>query len=170
MTEPDLIYKVTILNLLAHSDSPLSDIQITDFLLENGYTDYFTVKKNLGELLEKDLISETDTDDGKRFSISDSGRETLTLLSDRITPGIDRDTRDFLRDRKIQIREGQTISSNYDASPGGGYEVRLKVFDADRMVIDLGLHVASKDQAEAMCMNWEKKCDEVYDYLMENIF
>ena len=41
MAEPITIYKLTILNMLDKVDFPLTNTQISNFFLEQDYTDYF---------------------------------------------------------------------------------------------------------------------------------
>lgn len=43
MAEPITIYKLTILNMLDKVDFPLTNTQISNFFLEQDYTDYFRV-------------------------------------------------------------------------------------------------------------------------------
>lgn len=47
MAEPFTIYKLTILNMLDKVDFPLTNTQISDFFLEQEYTDYFRVPAGL---------------------------------------------------------------------------------------------------------------------------
>ena len=46
MAEPFTIYKLTILNMLDKVDFPLTNTQISNFFLEQDYTDYFRVRRN----------------------------------------------------------------------------------------------------------------------------
>ena len=45
MAEPITIYKLTILNMLDKVDFPLTNTQISNFFLEQDYTDYFRVQQ-----------------------------------------------------------------------------------------------------------------------------
>lgn len=56
MAEPNTIYKMTILAMLDQVDFPLSNTQISNFFLEQDYTDYFTVQQILSGLLDSELI------------------------------------------------------------------------------------------------------------------
>ena len=56
MAEPFTIYKLTILNMLDKVDFPLTNTQISDFFLEQEYTDYFRVQQVLNDLADLSLI------------------------------------------------------------------------------------------------------------------
>ena len=57
MTKLDIMYRVMILYMLNIVEYPLTNTQITNFILENEYTDYFTVQEAITGLLETDLIT-----------------------------------------------------------------------------------------------------------------
>lgn len=48
MAEPFTIYKLTILYMLSKAGFPLSNTQISNFFLEQEYTDYFRVQEVIG--------------------------------------------------------------------------------------------------------------------------
>ena len=56
MAEPFTIYKLTILNMLDKVDFPLTNTQISNFFLEQDYTDYFRVQQVISDLVEANLI------------------------------------------------------------------------------------------------------------------
>lgn len=56
MAEPFTIYKLTILNMLDKVDFPLTNTQISNFFLEQDYTDYFRVQQVISDLVDADLI------------------------------------------------------------------------------------------------------------------
>ena len=56
MAEPLTLYKLIILYMLKKVDFPLTNAQITDFMLDHEYTTYFTLQQALSELLESELI------------------------------------------------------------------------------------------------------------------
>ena len=61
MAEPFTIYKLTILYMLNKAGFPLSNTQISNFFLDQEYTDYFRVQEVLGDLVDTELIQARDT-------------------------------------------------------------------------------------------------------------
>ena len=56
MADPNTIYKMTVLTMLDKVDFPLSNTQLSNFFLEQNYTDYFTVQQVISGLLDSELI------------------------------------------------------------------------------------------------------------------
>ena len=60
MSEPLTLYKLIILYMLQKVDFPLSNAQISGFILDKGYTNYFHLQQAISELIESGLVrSET---------------------------------------------------------------------------------------------------------------
>ena len=56
MAEPFTIYKLIVLYMAQHSREALTNSQISDFVLNRDYTDYFQLQKVLSELTETELL------------------------------------------------------------------------------------------------------------------
>ena len=56
MAEPHTLYKLIILYMLKKVNFPLTNAQISNFVLEQGYTTYFTLQQIIHELIDSGLI------------------------------------------------------------------------------------------------------------------
>lgn len=54
MAQPLTLYKLIVLYMLDRVDFPLSTSQISEFVLDKGYTTYFKLQQALSELMEPD--------------------------------------------------------------------------------------------------------------------
>lgn len=50
------LYKLIILKMLEQVEYPLTNSQITEFILDKEYTNYFTVQQALSEMDETGLV------------------------------------------------------------------------------------------------------------------
>ncbi len=169
MAEPNIIYKITILTMLDKVDFQLSNTQISNFFLENDYTDYFTIQQTLADLSGAQLIREEYTHNNTHYSITDTGRETLNILQDKITPGILEDIELFFQKNKIKYKNENSILSNYYKSMPTGFDVRCQIKEKGNSILDLTLHVQDVIQAQAICKNWQDRYMDVYAYLADNL-
>ena len=53
MASPFTTYKLIILYMLQNSDGDLTNSQITDFILDRKYTNYFQLQQAVSELVER---------------------------------------------------------------------------------------------------------------------
>ena len=56
MTETFTLYKLIVLYMLEKVDFPLTTSQISEFILDKGYTTYFKLQETLSEMVESGLL------------------------------------------------------------------------------------------------------------------
>lgn len=169
MAEPFTIYKLTILYMLDKAGFPLSNTQISNFFLEQEYTDYFRVQEVIGNLVDADLILSESTHSNTQYTLTTAGKETLNFFSDKITEGITQDVIRFFEENKMELREETSVVADYYKTTAQNYAVRCQVRSDTHTIIDLTLTVKTKEQAEAICNNWKKENQDVYAYLMDQL-
>ena len=57
MSETFTLYKLIILYMLNKVDFPLTTSQISEFVLDKGYTTYFKLQEAISELTQSDSLS-----------------------------------------------------------------------------------------------------------------
>lgn len=167
MAEPFTIYKLTILYMLDKAGFPLTNTQISNFFLEQEYTDYFRVQEVIGDLVNADLINFESTHSNTQYTLTAAGRETLGFFKDKITDGIENDVKRFFEKNKLEFRQENFILADYYKTTNQNYDVRCQVRSDSTTVLDLTLSVTTKEQAEAICNNWKNSNEDVYAYLMD---
>ena len=167
MAEPFTIYKLTILYMLDKAGFPLTNTQISNFFLEQEYTDYFRVQEVIGDLVNADLINFESTHSNTQYTLTAAGRETLGFFKDKITDGIENDVKRFFEKNKLEFRQENFILADYYKTTNQNYDVRGQVRSDSTTVLDLTLAVTTKEQAEAICNNWKNSNEDVYAYLMD---
>ena len=96
MAEPFTIYKLTILYMLSKAGFPLSNTQISNFFLEQEYTDYFRVQEVIGDLVDANLIHAESTHSNTQYSLTSAGKETLGFFKDKLNDGIENDDKQIV--------------------------------------------------------------------------
>lgn len=153
--------------MLDKVDFPLSNTQISNFFLEQDYTDYFTVQQIISGLLDSDLIRAESTHSNTQYYITSLGQETLKFFGDKISPAIQKDLVSYFEKNKMELKNENSVIADYYKSTVPGFDVRCQIKEKDSPIIDLTIHVKTKAQAEAVCKNWQEQNTEVYAYLMD---
>ena len=66
--------------MLDRVNSPMTNAQISEFVLEKGYTTYFTLQEVLNTLISDGFITEESYHSSTHYTITDSGRETINFF------------------------------------------------------------------------------------------
>ena len=52
MADTRTLYKLIVLKMLEQIDAPLTNSRISEFILDKGYTNYFSLQQSLSEMVE----------------------------------------------------------------------------------------------------------------------
>lgn len=164
-----MLYKLIILYILSRVDFPLANAQLTAFILEKEYTNYFNIQKAISELLDDKYIALKTIRNTSLYLITDSGNETLLFFDNLISPGIKEDIEVYLTKNKYELKEELSTPADYIHVKKGEFSVRLRVIERDTHLIDLTLTVPSEEEAILMCNKWSDKSSDIYTFLMSSL-
>ncbi|MCD8337928.1 MAG: DUF4364 family protein [Lachnospiraceae bacterium] len=169
MSEPVTLYKLIILYMLDKADFPLTDAQISDFILNQGYTDYFTLHSVLGDLEDSQMIHSKTIQDCVYYSIRESGTEALKYFRHRISPSIRQEADRYMSENRVRMRDEVSVLADYCKTTSGDYSVRCLVKEKFSNPIDLTITVATESQAKAACRSWREHSQRIYQFIMEEL-
>lgn len=169
MADTFTLYKLIILYMLDKVRFPLSNAQLSEFILEKEYTDYFTVQSALSELTETGFLKMNTVRNTSLYDITEEGRKTLSYFQNRISSDIREEIDSFLSEHSFELRNETSTPADYYRTPEGDYAVRCRVLERDSVLIDLTVTVPVKEQAEAVCSHWRNKSQSLYAFIMKEL-
>ncbi len=175
MTEPFKICKIIILYMLDQVDFPLSNSQISDFILNGEYTNYFTLQQCIAELLDSEFIRAENQQARTFYHLTDEGRESLEFFKNDISPDILADVDVYLKDKDYELKSQAQVRAEYyettreDETTTHEFAVRCQVIEQNVPIIDLTIKVPSESEAKTVAENWENKNQEIYARIMAEL-
>lgn len=169
MTDALTTYKLIILYMLEKVDFPLTNSQVSEFILDKGYTTYFTLQRAINELTETEFIKVRQVRNSSHYSITQAGRETLEYFGKNIPEAMKNDVDLFLQEHHYQLRnENETVADYYQEKPDL-FIVNCEIREGSHKLVSVSLSVTTKEQAVAICDNWQKHNSDVYTYLIQTL-
>ena len=156
MSETFTLYKLIILYMLNKVDFPLTTSQISEFVLDKGYTTYFKLQEAISELTQSELIRTETTHNRTLYHLTESGAETIHYFSNKISSAIRKDIDDFLTEKQYDLKEEVSVKADYYLNNGFS-------------LIDLKLTVPTEKEAKAITNHWNLKSQEIYTLLLTNL-
>ena len=154
--------------MLDNLDFPMTNSQISEFVLENGYTDYFTLQQTIYDLQSSELIVAENVRTSTRYLITDSGRETISMFNSKLPSAIKEDIQTFFQKKKYQLRKEIDIQADYYPIDKE-YMVHCLIKEKKSTLLELKLNVVTKEQAVHICDHWQKDSEEIYNYLVQKM-
>ena len=169
MAKPFTLYKLIILYMLNEVDYPLTNSQISEFLLEKEYTNYFHLQQTFSELVDSNLLEVKTVRNASYYRLTEAGRTTLSYFGKEISDTIKEEIQNFLKEKGCEIKDSTSVSADYYKSTNQDYHVRCQLKERGADMLDLTLAVPTKEAAEAICRPWSQKHLEIYEHLMETL-
>lgn len=144
MGESLTLYKLIVLYMLEKVDFPLTNAQISGFILDKGYTTYFHLQQALSELTESELIHCETIRNSSYFSITKSGEQTLEYFGKEIPKEIKGEIAEFFKNNAMEIKEELSTFANYYRGEKEGYQVRCAAKEKEVPLIELTMTVPTK--------------------------
>ncbi len=170
LQDPLTLYKLIVLYMLNRVTFPMTTAQVSDFVLEREYTNFLTLQQVINELTDAGMISSETIRNRTHLSITDEGREALQFFQNRINEEIKQEINTYFRENEFTLRNEVSVLGDYYKSTSGEYEAHLIARDRGINLVDITMSVPTEEVAAAICDNWQKKNQDIYKYLIGQLF
>ncbi len=170
LQDPLTLYKLIILYMLDRVTFPITNAQISNYILEKEYTNFLTLQQVISELTEENLIHARTVNNRTHLHITEEGRETLHFFENRINDTIKTEINEYFQENEFVLRDEVSVLGDYYKATSGEYEAHLLAKERGTNLVELTLSVPTKEVAQSICDNWQKKNQEIYQYLIKQLF
>ena len=112
-TDSTTLYKLMILYMLSKVNFPLSNVQISTFMLDNEYTSYFTFQETINSLVEDSFIQQMNYRNSTQYKLTQEGEDTVAFFYTKISPAIREDIDSYLARYKYELKSDVGTTSDY---------------------------------------------------------
>ena len=169
MSESFTLYKLIVLYMLDKLDFPLTNGQISEFILDKGYTNYFTLQQALSEMVEARFIREENTHNRTIYHLTEEGAETIQFFRNNISPAIQDDIDTFLLEKRYELKNQVSVKADYYPTKNNEFAVRCQIIENGSPLIDLTLTIPTEEEAATVANKWNQKNQEIYAQIMANL-
>lgn len=161
--------KLMVLFLIDKAGLPLSNTQISEFLLDSGYTDYFSLQEYISQMIEAALLKSSKITNHTLYDITPTGRETLAFFQNHIPESTKDDMVIYLSENKYDIRSKFEVVADYLPEKNGDYTVSCIAREDSTNLIEINLKVSEKEEALKICDSWENNSHVIYKRLLHDL-
>ena len=105
MATPFTVYKLIVLYMLQNTENTLTNSQISEFILDREYTNYFHLQQAISELVEAELITMDTRSNVSHYRITEDGIKTLSFFQKDLSPEIKQEVREYLKSTGFKAQE-----------------------------------------------------------------
>lgn len=166
--------KLLLLYLIEKMDLPLSRGQITEYVRQAEYMDYYTLQQTLAEMVEGGYLENTqeNTQDTNttRYTITEEGQTTLEYFEKHIPVPIRTKINNYVRDnRRIIKKDYENTATYFPNVENDEFMVKCGVYEDERVLMELFISVDTRDQAKLIQSNWKANANILYGRIIETL-
>lgn len=161
--------KLLILYIINEIKLPISNLQLTEIVLENNFLNYFNLQQYLLELNSSDFIKTIEKDDKIRLCITSKGKKVLNMFFNRISKNKIERINIYLEKHMDNIKKQITITADYTIEKGNNFIVTLGAHENESILIEINLMVPSNKQARDLCVRWKENSSQLYDTIIKSL-
>ena len=103
------------------------------------------------------------------YTITDTGRETLSFFKNRIPSDTILQIDHYMKTKKMQIFSASSVRADYQKTSRNEYVVTGKVLENESPLMEVSLTVPTEELAINACTQFKKHEDDIYAYLLEKL-
>ena len=153
--------KLLVLYIFSKLKFPISNIQVTQIILENNLINYFTLQQYILELVSSDFLNYTTEDEKQRLFISEKGNKVLLLFQNRLSSNKTAILDDYLKKQTENIKKEISVTADYTLGKSNSFVVDLKTSENDMILVNVKLSVSSNKEAKVLCAKWKENSSEL---------
>ncbi len=159
--------KLVLLHLFMKMEYPLTNAEITDFVVSLDLMDYFTLQQYLVELVDGGMLEYIKSESDFIYLITTKGIQSLDYFKNRLPNGLIVLINEGVSKYKKQHAVRTKVSCNHSKLSDSEYIVDLSIMENELTLINLKLNVVSNRQAKEICERWENSSSEVYGAIIK---
>jgi DNA-binding PadR family transcriptional regulator len=162
--------KLKILYIFYTINIPINNTDITKFVLEKDYMDYFTLQKILTELNEDGFLTIDKVDGKDLFYLTETGKKTVDMFIDKIPKLYRKSIENNFKSLKKEIEKNRQLIGHYFQRKDKDFTVILQAFEDDITVFNLSINVPDEDSAKNIMKKWKENPDKIYSEFINILF
>ncbi len=169
LQETGMLYKLTVLYILHRVNYPISNNSLSNFLLQNDFTDYFNLQQLMGELIDDGYVKREQYHGKTLYSISESGETALSLLSRELSSSMKADVDKYLADHNMELKDDISVRSSYYLTGVDQFTANLFIEEAGSKLLELNILTSTEDEAKTLCNKWQRSSSRLYPLIMTEL-
>ncbi|KUK72329.1 MAG: Uncharacterized protein XD91_1385 [Clostridiales bacterium 38_11] len=158
--------KLKVLFIINTLNLPITNMDLTKFILENNYMDYFTLQEVVLELQEDGFVNLGQTEGKKSYTITVAGQEAINMFSDRIPKNFKLEITEILKTLQKEVKRNKNLFAHYYQRKDEDFTVILQAIEESIIIFNFSLNVPTEKLAKDIVAKWKKNPDKIYSEII----
>lgn len=148
---------------------PLTNIEITNFILDNGILDYFTLQQLLLDLCNSKFVVQKPKNGNEYYSISEEGTAVLDMFGDKLPDYFVKQVEKNFSNLKMEIKKHRELLGHYYKKQEDEFIVSLQVMENESTIFSLSINVPDEELAKRICKKWDSNPEGIFSSIIKTL-
>ncbi len=162
--------KLKILYIFYILNIPINNTDITKFVLDNDYMDYFSLQEILSELKDDGFIILEKKEGKNLYYLSENGKKTVDMFIEKIPKMYKESIDKNFNYLKKEVEKKRQLVGHYFQRKDKDYTAILQAFEDDITVFNLSINVPDEETAKNIMKKWKDNPDKIYSEFINILF
>lgn len=161
--------KLKLLYIINYIGLPMTNSEITNYILEHNYMDYFTLQQILSELCMSKFIDIQSKNGNEYYKISEAGLATLEMFSDNLPSYFKTDVINNFSKTKKELKKQRELLGHYYKKSDNDFIVSFQVMENDAIIFNMSINVPSEELAKSICSKWNTNPEDIFSKILKTL-
>lgn len=161
--------KLKLLYILNQFSIPLTNNEITNFVLENNIMDYFLLQQILTNMYESKFIEMHLRNGHEYYYITDEGINAINMFGNILPDYFKAEVESKFNKMQKDLKRKNELFSHYYKKDDNEYVVSFQVLENRTVTFDLSINVPTEEMAKAICKKWNSDPEKIFGEILKTI-
>ena len=143
--------KLKLLYIFNQFSIPLTNVEITSFVLENNFMEYFLLQQILSDLRESKFIDIHSSNGHEYYFLTDEGINSINMFADMLPEYFINEVNSKFDNLQKDFKRRTELFGHYYRKSDNVYVVSFQVLDNRMVTFNLSINVPTEEMAKSIC-------------------
>ena len=158
--------KLKLLYILNFIDLPLTNIEISNYILEYEMMDYFTLQLLLSDLRDAKFTIIRHSNGSEYYFVTETGKAALEMFNEKLPEYFIKEVQKNFSHIKKHIKKQRELVGHYYKRKDDEYIVSLQVTENLTAIFNLSINVPDEYTAKNIIKKWELCPEKIFGLIL----
>lgn len=161
--------KLKVMYIFNKFDVPISNSELTSFVLENELMDYFALQEVITELYKSKYIDIYLKNGKELYYLTDESLNTLEIFKNMLPKYFTDDVNSKFVEIKKALERKNDLFAHYYKKKDDEYVVSFQVLENRVSIFSLSINVPDEKMAKSVCDKWNSNPEEIFGSIYKTL-
>ncbi len=161
--------KLKLLYIFNQFAIPLTNIELTSFVLENNLMEYFILQQILSDLRESNFIDIHSSNGHEYYFLTDEGVNSITMFADMLPEYFTNEVNSKFEKLQKDLKRRNELFGHYYKKSDNEFVVSFQVLENRLVIFNLSINVPTEDMAKSICNKWNSNPEKIFDSILKTL-